>query len=173
MLDEVPQKVIVHLWEDGFRRLRQWRGEGDFVSYLAPIVRHIAADHLRAQPGRREVSLDGDGDGRAGGPVSQSGDEGGETALLEEERRKAARTALASLRERDREILERYCIRGDTAETIARDLGLTAGAFYVALHRAKRRLYEKLLATYPGLFRDLSGWEVRKVATEPSGETNP
>ena len=34
----VSQNVIRHLWDDDFRRLRKWSGEGDFASFLAPIV---------------------------------------------------------------------------------------------------------------------------------------
>src|SRR5258705_6577614 len=54
----VAQNVIEDLWEDNFRRLRMWSGEGDFASYLAPIVKRKSVDYLRT-PWLKHVVVSG------------------------------------------------------------------------------------------------------------------
>jgi RNA polymerase sigma factor (sigma-70 family) len=45
--EDLYQEVFVRLWDDNYRRLRNWRGEGDFAGYLGPIVRNLALEHFR------------------------------------------------------------------------------------------------------------------------------
>ena len=56
-VEDVYQGVFVRLWEDDYRRIRNWSQNGDFAAYLAPIVRHLALDALRRTPGDREQPL--------------------------------------------------------------------------------------------------------------------
>ena len=55
--DDVFQELFLRLWEDDYRRLRNWPGEGDFAGYLVPIVRHLAIDHVRGRRPERENPL--------------------------------------------------------------------------------------------------------------------
>ena len=59
LADDLFQSVFVHLWDDDCRRMRQWRGEGDFADYLGPIVRHLALGYLRSPRHKKEESADG------------------------------------------------------------------------------------------------------------------
>ena len=68
LIYNVPQIVIEQLWDGDFRRLRMWNGEGDFASYLAPIVKRRSLDYLRTPWARRVVvsGLPGGGDDGTG-----------------------------------------------------------------------------------------------------------
>lgn len=146
----VPQIVIANLWEDDFRRLRMWRGEGDFVSYLGPIVRRVAIDYASSPWNRHviDVGLEGDGpfDGVDRGP--NPGD-----ALLEDERRRTLLSAIEKLPPRDREVLERRWLAEESIPEIAAALGINDNAVHQALHRALRKLRTRLTADAPELFK--------------------
>lgn len=73
--------------------------------------------------------------------------------LLQREKIGLIRRVLAELRpERDRQVLFRYYIAEERAETICADLGLTAEHFYRVLHRARQR--------YKALFQERFGTAV-------------
>jgi len=142
----VSQNVIEKLWDDDFRALRMWNGEGDFASYLAPIVKSRAIDYLRTPWARRVVvsGLPG-GDGYDTGPLGLP-DRGPDAhdALLAEERRRLLLAAMDQLGPRDREVLERRWIREESVSEIAEALGLNDNAAHQALHRALRHLRARL-----------------------------
>jgi RNA polymerase sigma factor (sigma-70 family) len=78
--DDVFQDLFLRLWEDDYRRLRNWSGEGDFAAYLVTIVRHLAIDHVRGWQPEREHPLPDDQDEPS---TSEPGPE--ELARLEEQ----------------------------------------------------------------------------------------
>ena len=142
----VSQNVIEQLWDDDFRALRMWSGQGDFASYLASIVKSRALDYLRAPWARRVVvsGLPG-GDGYDTGPFGLP-DRGPDAhdVLLAEERRHLLFAAMDRLGTRDREILVRRWIREESVSEIAEALALNENAAHQALHRALRHLRAEL-----------------------------
>ena len=152
----VSQNVIEHLWENDFRRLRMWSGEGDFVSYLAPIVKRKAVDYLRAPWHQRVVVLGlPTGDDYDTGPfdLPDDGPDAGKS-LLTEERRLSVRAAMDKLGARDREVLDRRWLREETVSEIAEALRLTENAVHQALHRASRNLRAQLREDASDQFRE-------------------
>lgn len=151
----VAQNVIRLLWDDDFRRLRMWSGEGDFASYLAPIVKHKAVDYLRNPWNRVEVSglpgIDDYGKGPFGLP-----DDGPDAhdALLAEDRRRSLVAAMDNLGPRDQDVLERRWIREESVGEIAQALGVKDNAVHQALHRALRNLRAQLRKDAPGHFAE-------------------
>ena len=155
LVHNVPQIVIEQLWDDDFRGLRMWSGEGDFASYLAPIVKRKAVDYLRNPWNRVEVSgLPGEDD-YGTGPFGLS-DDGPDAhdALLAEDRRRSLLAAMDKLGGRDREVLDRRWIREESVGEIAAALGIADNAVHQALHRALRNLRARLREDAPGRFAE-------------------
>jgi RNA polymerase sigma-70 factor (ECF subfamily) len=152
----VPQIVIQSLWEDDFRRLRMWRGEGDFASYLAPIVKRESIDYLRT-PWSRHVVVSGlpGEDDHGTGPFGLKDDgPGAHDALLAGDRRRALLAAMDRLGPKDRDVLTRRWIREESVGEIAAELGLKENAVHQALHRALRNLRAQLREDAPAPFRE-------------------
>jgi DNA-directed RNA polymerase specialized sigma24 family protein len=97
----VPQNVIEQLWDDDFRGLRMWSGEGDFASYLAPIVKRKSLDYLRT-PWARRVVVSGlpAGDEYGTGPfgVPDDGPDAHDALYAEDRRRSGSRTTRCTKR---------------------------------------------------------------------------
>jgi len=150
----VPQNVIEKLWEDDFRGLRMWSGEGDFASYLAPIVKRKSLDYLRTPWARHVVVLGLPGEDEYGtGPFGLP-DDGPDAhdALLAGERRRSLLAAMDKLGARDRDVLDRRWMREESVGEIALALGLKENAVHQALHRALRNLRAQLREDAPGQF---------------------
>ena len=143
--EEIYQEVFLRLWEDDYRRLALWSGQGSFASYLGPIVRHLALDALRAQ-GRRQP-LDGSED-RQGQEHRQS-EPGAEELALVQEQRRAVEQALEGLGERDRELYRRRFGCEESYKEIAAAMGMTVNHVGVALKRLEVRLSGLVNAAKP------------------------
>lgn len=152
----VSQNVIKHLWDNDFRALRMWSGEGDFASYLAPIVKNTAVDYLRNPWNRVDAwGLPG-GDEHGTGPFGLPDYRpGAHDALLAEDRRRSLAAAINKLGPRDRDILDRRWLREESVPQIAEALGLNENAVHQALHRALRNLRTRLREDAPGEFGEV------------------
>ncbi len=148
-VEEVFQLVWLRLWEDDYRRLRQWRAEGEFKSYLAILVRRAAYDFLRSRS--KEGSLDSAGDG-SGTPKPfdpETLEPAADQVALAAELRQAAQSALGRLRPRDRELITRRHIGEQSYKQIAEEMHLTLTNVGVALSRAEARLRAIMMERYP------------------------
>ncbi len=146
---EVFQQVWLRLWEDDYRRLRHWRGEGEFKSYLAILVRHVACDYLRARS--KEGSLDHSPDDFALPKQIDPAtlEPGADEAAAAAELRRATQSALARLSPRDRELITRRHMEGQSYRQIAEEMHLTVNNVGVALSRAEGRLRTIMIERYP------------------------
>ena len=123
--DELFQRFLFHIWEDDFRRLREWRGKTSLSGYIAKIARNLAHDY------RRELRLE-----TQNFPDVPLDD----PRLMNVERREMIEQALSRLSPRHRELLRRrYYLEQSHAE-IAQMLGMTVTNVGVSLSRAKLRL---------------------------------
>jgi RNA polymerase sigma-70 factor, ECF subfamily len=128
-VDEVYQRFLLHIWEDGYRRLRPWRGTRSLRSYLGAIARNLARDYRRE---RRRNSDDA--------AVRELAVITAPEARTDWSRAAALSAAVKKLSERDRDLIHRRYYREETYREIADALGLTVNHVGVALFRAESRL---------------------------------
>jgi RNA polymerase sigma-70 factor (ECF subfamily) len=137
---DLYQDTFTRLLDDDYRRLRMWRGEGSFVSYLGPIVRHIANDYLRA---RREFAVgDGGLDDDDDAPVFDPPDDepGPEELAIVQEQRRMLERAVGRLDERDRLLYRLRHEEDRPYKEIAAETGMTVNNVGVALSRLLKKL---------------------------------
>jgi RNA polymerase sigma-70 factor (ECF subfamily) len=118
-------------FEKAWRARERYRRDlAAFSTWLFTIARHVAVDHLRRQ--RNHVSLEHAAD-LAGGETPE---------VLAERRSNVARlsTLMASLPERERELLALKYGAGFTNRTIARLTGLGESNVGTILHRTVQKL---------------------------------
>jgi RNA polymerase sigma-70 factor (ECF subfamily) len=123
--DELFQRFLFHIWQDDFRRLREWRRNTSLAAYIARIARNLAHDYRREArfdtPDYLDVPLDDPG-------------------LANIENRQMMELALSRLSQRDRELIRRHFYLEQSHAEIGQALGITANNVGVALSRAKLRL---------------------------------
>lgn len=142
--EEVYQDVFVHLWENDYRRLRNWSDDGDFAAYLAPIVRHRALDRLRQEQGKHERQLPGAGDE----PLPEPADDCpgvDELAWVAQQRRLLDR-AVVKLGEQDRRLYELRFSKDKSYREISVSLDITVTNVGVRLNRLVERLRAAITA---------------------------
>lgn len=128
-VEEVYQRFLLHIWEDGYRRLRPWSGTRSLRSYLGAIARNLARDY------RRERHRNSANAANCDWAVTQAYDAHGECS-----RSVALKAALDKLSDRDRDLIHRRYYREETYREIADALGMTVNHVGVALFRAESRL---------------------------------
>ena len=142
LCEDLYQDLFLRLWDDDYRRLRNWSRDGDFASYLIPIVRHLAIDRLRARAPERENPLPeiDDHDHPCSAAPSQE-----ELAALEEQREIVERI-MSRLPDRDQKLYRlRYVEELPYAE-IAQEMGATVNHVGVLLSRLTVRLRQEVVA---------------------------
>ncbi|MEM9557933.1 MAG: sigma-70 family RNA polymerase sigma factor [Acidobacteriota bacterium] len=103
-------------------------------AYLRGVARNLARNEMRR---RRRHGLHEPLEDTA--PLRDHTPDPLSRTLAAEDRRAVWRL-LGDLRtERDREVLVRHYLHGDDASTVCAELGLRPSAFYVVLHRARKR----------------------------------
>ncbi|WJW74313.1 sigma-70 family RNA polymerase sigma factor [Thiohalobacter sp. IOR34] len=132
---ELFQQVFLHLYEDDWRRLRQWHGRGRLGNYLRTIAHRLMLEQLR-QRGREVV----DPEPEPYPPI----DEGEHRPELDVQDRwslmACLRRALERLSLRDRQLVHRRHRQGQSYREIAEAEGMTVNHVGVALLRAEQRL---------------------------------
>jgi RNA polymerase sigma-70 factor (ECF subfamily) len=143
--EELFQEVFVRLWEQDYRRIRMWSGEGDFASYLAPIVRHLALDRLRHPDGREQPLPDPEGPGED--PAT------GEPDPLElariHEQRAAVERAVTGSAAADRELYRLRYEQQASYREISLTLKITVNNVGVRLARLTEKLRKAVEADTP------------------------
>jgi len=136
--EELFQRVFVRLWDRDCHALRRWRGAGRFVSYLGPIVRHLALDRWKEDERDRTESLE-DERGAAAYEVVDDAPSPEELAALEEQRAALWR-AVDRLPARDAEVM-RLRIQSDRSYAeIAAAMGISSNLVGVILYRSNQEL---------------------------------
>ncbi len=163
--EEVFQQVWLRLWEDDYRRLRHWRGEGEFKSYLAILVRRAAYDYLRARSKNGWLDNSPDDSVLSGQFDPAALEPGADEMAAAAELRQATRSALARLNPRDRDLITRRHMQGQSYREIAEEMHLTVNNVGVALSRAEGRLRAIMIERYP----DFVMGEEDSAAVEEAG----
>ena len=128
-VDEVYQRFLLHIWEDGYRRLRPWRGTRSLRSYLGAIARNLARDYRRER--HRSIANVTGCDLGTIRTIDAHGERG---------RAGAVKAALDRLSDRDRNLIHRRYYLEESYREIAEALGMTVNHVGVALFRAESRL---------------------------------
>lgn len=114
------------------------------AAYLRSLAKNLSTQLYRRCGERTDLRED-----LAPGEELPDRQPGALAALLQEEKARLAREVLQSLgSDRDRQVLLRYYLSEERAESICGDLGLSSEHFYRVLHRARqryRRLFEEQL----------------------------
>lgn len=145
--DDLFQTLFLRLMEDDWRRLRNWRGDGDLADYLAPIARNLALDHLRRTG--RDPAPAGEGDEDDFERLTGEEPTPEELAAMQEERR-ALEGWVERLPERDRQLYRLRFVEERKHREIAEELGLSVSHVGVALLRLERKLVARARETSLG-----------------------
>ena len=128
-VEEVYQRFLFHIWEDGYRRLRPWSGTRSLRFYLGAIARNLARDFRRERCRLSYSFLDCE---TVLLPAVEGFAENSEAGMV--------RAALGSLSVRDRDLIHRRYYREESYREIAVAMGITVNHVGVALFRAESRL---------------------------------
>jgi RNA polymerase sigma-70 factor (ECF subfamily) len=128
-VDEVYQRFLLHIWEDGYRRLRPWRGTRSLRSYLGTIARNLARDYRRERYRNPDNASDHE---MSVIPAAEMRGDWNRVGVLN--------AAMGKLSERDRDLIHRRYYQEESYREIADALGLTVNHVGVALFRAESRL---------------------------------
>jgi len=134
--EDLYQQLFLRLYEDDWRRLRLWRGDGELASYLVPIVRNLVHEHRRKEG--REPAAAGDDD--TGFDRLLDDEPTAEEQASLEEQRSVLKECLQELPPQQRELYALRYEQDRMHREIARRLELTTNSVSVALHRLDRRL---------------------------------
>ena len=140
--EDVTQEVLVRLHHS----LGRYRVEARFTTWLYGITQNAARDRLRSRQRRRRLALEAE-------PVSDAEGAGSAGHVLGAELGAVVRRFLASLPERQRQVLDLVDLQDHTPTEAARMLGLDAGTVRAHLHRARRTMRSRVLAHYPEFAR--------------------
>lgn len=146
-IEDAYQEVFLRLWEDDFRRVRNWSREGDFAAYLAPIVRHLALDAHRKDRGDREEPLAEPG--QTGAEAVADSPDPEELAHIAH-RRELLDRALLRLSVQDNELYELRFVQERSYIEISDQIGITVNNVGVRLTRLADRLKKSCLVQIEG-----------------------
>jgi RNA polymerase sigma-70 factor (ECF subfamily) len=134
--DDLAQEVFIKV----YLCLSKFQAKSEFGTWLYRVAVNHIKDYLRKNKKRmKEIPLE-----EAGDRVLASSDLGPEEQRLREGEREIVQAALARLPERYRTILTLRDIDGLSYEEISGILKLSPGTVDSRLHRARRKLREKL-----------------------------
>ncbi len=136
-IEDLVAHVYEKLLEDDCRRLRAWRGQARFSTYLVQVARNLCIDQLKKT--RLEVSLDSLGE--VGEPAFEQ--EGPELAEWQEARAKALREAIQRLTPK-RAMIMQLRLKGIPLREIAAIMQVPEGTVFVESSRAMTRLRKML-----------------------------
>lgn len=142
------QQIFVHLWEHDCRRLRQWKGNEQFLSWLRRVVRNLVVDQWRSQALRRDLPY----------VCPERAQDHHENACIRQihaaQQADAVAESLRRLSALDAEMLIRRFYWGQGYREMAVDCRLTVAHLGVAFHRARRRMWRRLYIEHPDLFAE-------------------
>ena len=138
--EEDARDVVQDAYIRAFKSIKRFRGEARFSTWMYRITANCAATHLARRNKNRHEELSNDE------PIADSRPEidpegMAETGML----RDRVSEALAELPPRLRAVVVLRDIYDLPHEAIASELGITESAAKVRLHRARRKLRERLL----------------------------
>jgi RNA polymerase sigma-70 factor (ECF subfamily) len=137
--EEDARDVVQDAYLRAFRSLKRFRGEARFSTWMYRITANCAATHLARRSKGRHEELSGDE------PVPDERPDADPEAMAEAGLlRDRVTAALADLPDGLRAVVVLRDVYDLPHEAIASELGITEAAAKVRLHRARRKLRERL-----------------------------
>jgi len=143
MAIDLAQETFVRVYTS----IGRYEANYSFSTYIYRIASNLAISEIRKRKRRKVVSLFGMFTGDDGEPIEHDPADDrqlAEDALLEDERKRVVRRAIASLPEKYRTALVLRDIEDHSYEQIAEILGLSEGTVKSRINRARNLLREKL-----------------------------
>jgi len=140
-VDELFHTVFAALYDNDYKKLRQWSRRCSLASWVRLVAASTVVDKLRKR--RPMVSLEATSEAEAPGPLPSALVDDASAPLLLLERAaqiKAVRAALQELPDNDRELLQELFVLETPAAELAARLGIRPGALYTRKNRALNRL---------------------------------
>lgn len=142
--DDVMQDTLVK----AFQGLRSFDQRSKFSTWLTRIAINNALMLLRRQKGKREISLDMDGEGSETTSIPLTDNTlDPEQALIRDQSIQIIRKAVHALPRTLREYAERSCIQDMSSEEASSSLRITVGTGKSRYFRARQRLRSLLLGS--------------------------
>ena len=134
---EDAQDVVQEAYIRAFKGLKRYRGDAKFTTWMYRITANCAKSHLDKGSRNRHESID---------DTTEVIDEspGPEARLGSSEERRVLGAALQSLSPEMRAVVVLRDVYDLPHDAIAAELGISEGAAKVRLHRARRKLRERL-----------------------------
>ena len=147
--DDVTQKVLILV----HRKLRGFRGDASFESWLYRITGNAVGEHFRKQKSRGRAM---DRYEATGLRVDTAGatERGSAERVADDQAADLVRIFLDELPEKQREAFDLVELQGLKATEAAELLGLEASTVRVHLLRARRAIRRKVLERHPALAED-------------------
>jgi RNA polymerase sigma-70 factor (ECF subfamily) len=139
--EEDARDVVQDAYLRAFRGMRQFRGDAQFSTWMYRITANCAATHLGRRRRHQHDELDDDSP-----VIDLRADFDPEARAEASATRDQLEIALADLPPRLRAVVVLRDIYDLPHEAIAAELGISATAAKVRLHRARRRLREQIYA---------------------------
>ncbi|MGH9179131.1 MAG: RNA polymerase sigma factor [Acidimicrobiales bacterium] len=134
---EDAQDVVQEAYERAYKGLKRYRGDAKFTTWMYRITANCAKNHIVKGSKNRHETIDDD--------VEVSDDRPGPEARLgTADDRRALNQALQSLPPDMRAVVVLRDVYDLPHEAIAAELGISEGAAKVRLHRARKKLRERL-----------------------------
>jgi RNA polymerase sigma-70 factor (ECF subfamily) len=134
---EDAQDVVQEAYERAYKGLKRYRGDAKFTTWMYRITANCAKDHLVKGSRSRHEVIDENTDVTDERP-------GPEARLGAADERRLLNNALRGLSPEMRAVVVLRDIYDLPHEAIAAELGISEGAAKVRLHRARRKLRERL-----------------------------
>lgn len=134
---EDAQDVVQEAYLRAFKGLKRFRGDAEFTSWMYRITANCANTHLSRTSKHRHDAIDETNDVTDERP-------GPEARLGSTDERQLLNRALQSLSPEMRAVVVLRDVYDLPHEAIAAELGISEGAAKVRLHRARRKLRERL-----------------------------
>ena len=134
---EDAQDVVQEAYVRAYKGLKKFRGDAEFTSWMYRITANCANTHLVRSSRHRHEAID---------ETPELSDErpGPEERLTSADERSELNLALQSLSPEMRAVVVLRDVYDLPHEAIAAELGISEGAAKVRLHRARRKLRERL-----------------------------
>ncbi len=134
---EDAQDVVQEAYERAYKGLKKYRGDAKFTTWMYRITANCAKNQLVKGSKNRHEAID---------EVDEVSDErpGPEARLGTADERRVLNSALQSLSPDMRAVVVLRDVYDLPHEAIAAELGISEGAAKVRLHRARRKLRERL-----------------------------
>jgi RNA polymerase sigma-70 factor, ECF subfamily len=135
--EDIAAQVLLHVVDNDYAVLRQFRGNSSLATYLTVIARRTCVNELARRAASKERAIKGSNNLPFEEPESPESAPGKGLETLEEVTR-----LLSKLPEKDRSVVKLYFLEGRSYEEISKELTIPMNSIGPILSRARRKMQE-------------------------------